>query len=131
VWLLSSACGGRRGGGGGATAARANPIPSCPHLHQRELCVDLGWQQQAQGSRGIKAILIYPMNALATDQARRLADLIHTIPALAGLRAGLYIGSSDEQQTAAMTATSGSVTLMISEVAKPVSANIAIRRRMD
>jgi DEAD/DEAH box helicase domain-containing protein len=63
-------------------------------------------QQQAQGSRGIKAILIYPMNALATDQARRIADLIHTTPALAGLRAGLYIGSSDEEQTAAMTATS-------------------------
>ncbi|KAF0655143.1 helicase family protein with metal-binding cysteine cluster [Cyanobium sp. Copco_Reservoir_LC18] len=63
-------------------------------------------QQQAQGTRGIKAILIYPMNALATDQARRIADLIHTTPALAGLRAGLYIGSSDEEQTAAMTATS-------------------------
>jgi DEAD/DEAH box helicase domain-containing protein len=63
-------------------------------------------QQQAQGTRGIKAILIYPMNALATDQARRIADLIHTIPALAGLRAGLYIGSSDEEQTPVMTATS-------------------------
>jgi DEAD/DEAH box helicase domain-containing protein len=63
-------------------------------------------QQQAQGSRGIKAILIYPMNALATDQARRIADLIHTIPALAGLRAGLYIGASDDAPTAAMTATS-------------------------
>jgi len=32
------------------------------------------------------------MNALATDQARRIADLIHSIPSLAGLRAGLYIG---------------------------------------
>ncbi|QPN61977.1 DEAD/DEAH box helicase [Synechococcus sp. CBW1004] len=63
-------------------------------------------QQQAPGTRGIKAILIYPMNALATDQARRIADLIHTTPALAGLRAGLYIGSSDDEQTAAMTATS-------------------------
>lgn len=62
--------------------------------------------QQAQGQRGIKAILIYPMNALATDQARRLADLIHAIPALAGLRAGLYIGASDEAPTAAMTADS-------------------------
>jgi DEAD/DEAH box helicase domain-containing protein len=63
-------------------------------------------QQQAQGLRGIKAILIYPMNALATDQARRIADLIHTIPALAGLRAGLYIGASDDAPTAAMSATS-------------------------
>lgn len=63
-------------------------------------------QQHAQGTRGIKAILIYPMNALATDQARRIADLIHTIPSLAGLRAGLYIGASDDTPTAAMTATS-------------------------
>jgi DEAD/DEAH box helicase domain-containing protein len=63
-------------------------------------------QQQAQSTRGIKAILIYPMNALATDQARRIADLIHTIPSLAGLRAGLYIGASDDAPTAAMTATS-------------------------
>ncbi len=63
-------------------------------------------QQRSQGTRGIKAIQIYPMNALATDQARRIADLIHTTPALAGLRAGLYIGSNDEAQTAAMTATS-------------------------
>ncbi|MCT0225546.1 DEAD/DEAH box helicase [Synechococcus sp. CS-1328] len=62
--------------------------------------------QHTQGQRGIKAILIYPMNALATDQARRIADLIHTIPALAGLRAGLYIGASDDAPTAAMSATS-------------------------
>ena len=38
---------------------------------------------------------------------------------------------TDVVRSSAMTATSGSVTLMISEVAKPVSANIAIRRRMD
>ena len=63
-------------------------------------------QQRIQGTRGIKAILIYPMNALATDQSRRIANLIHSIPALAGLRAGLYIGSSDDTPTAAMTATS-------------------------
>ena len=32
-------------------------------------------QQHAQAQRGIKAILIYPMNALATDQARRIAQI--------------------------------------------------------
>jgi DEAD/DEAH box helicase domain-containing protein len=63
-------------------------------------------QQQALGARGVKAILIYPMNALATDQARRIAQLIHDTPALAGLRGGLYIGASDDAPTAAMTATS-------------------------
>ncbi|MCP9820013.1 DEAD/DEAH box helicase [Synechococcus sp. Cruz-9H2] len=62
--------------------------------------------QHAQGQRGIKAILIYPMNALATDQARRIAQLIAETPSLAGLRAGLYIGSSDDAPTAAMSATS-------------------------
>lgn len=63
-------------------------------------------QQQDQAQRGIKAILIYPMNALATDQARRIADLIHTTPSLSGLRAGLYIGASDDTPTSAMTADS-------------------------
>ena len=39
---------------------------------------------------GIKAILIYPMNALATDQARRVAAAITGNPALNGIRAGIY-----------------------------------------
>ena len=46
------------------------------------------------------------MNALATDQARRIADLIHSTPSLSGLRAGLYIGASDDTPTSAMTANS-------------------------
>ncbi len=62
--------------------------------------------QHSEGQKGIKAILIYPMNALATDQARRIAELIHTTPSLAGLRAGLYIGAADELPTAAMGANS-------------------------
>ena len=42
---------------------------------------------------GIKAILLYPMNALASDQAARLARQIHEDPRLAGhVRAGIYIG---------------------------------------
>lgn len=45
------------------------------------------------GKPGIKAILVYPMNALATDQARRIAMAIHDTPALKGkVRAGLFIG---------------------------------------
>lgn len=43
-----------------------------------------------KGKPGIKAILIYPMNALATDQARRIADALTRIPSLKGVRAGLY-----------------------------------------
>jgi DEAD/DEAH box helicase domain-containing protein len=44
------------------------------------------------GVSGIKALVIYPMNALATDQARRFAEVIATTPAFAGLRVGLFVG---------------------------------------
>jgi len=61
--------------------------------------------RQQQGSLGIKAILIYPMNALATDQANRIAELIHNTPSLQGkVTAGLYIGDQDETPTALMSA---------------------------
>ena len=48
-------------------------------------------RQKQQGKPGIKAILLYPMNALATDQTQRINELL-TDPALAGVTAGLYIG---------------------------------------
>lgn len=44
------------------------------------------------GTGGIKALVIYPMNALATDQARRFAEVIAKTPAFAGLRVGLFVG---------------------------------------
>ena len=43
------------------------------------------------GHRGIKAILLYPMNALATDQAHRIEDLLRD-PVLQHVTAALYIG---------------------------------------
>ncbi len=56
--------------------------------------------EQAE-TRGIKAIIIYPMNALATDQAGRIARMIHENTALnreqgANVRVGLYIGASGD-----------------------------------
>jgi DEAD/DEAH box helicase domain-containing protein len=43
--------------------------------------------------RGIKVIILYPMNALATDQAKRLAETIYQDPKLKGkITAGLFIG---------------------------------------
>ncbi|WP_327332207.1 DEAD/DEAH box helicase [Streptomyces anulatus] len=48
-------------------------------------------RQQAQGNRGIKAVLLYPMNALATDQAGRIGEYLSR-PELAQVTAGLYIG---------------------------------------
>lgn len=49
---------------------------------------------KAAGEQGVKALILYPMNALANDQARRLTELLTTTPALAGIRAGIYIGDS-------------------------------------
>jgi DEAD/DEAH box helicase domain-containing protein len=46
------------------------------------------------GEAGVKALVIYPMNALATDQARRFAELVASIPAFNGLRVGLYVGGN-------------------------------------
>ena len=45
---------------------------------------------------GIKVIILYPMNALATDQAKRLAEMIHEDQRLKGkIRAGLFIGEGN------------------------------------
>ena len=51
------------------------------------------WRRR--GEKGIKAIILYPMNALATDQAGRLARMIAGDPRLKGIRAGLYVGDDD------------------------------------
>ncbi|GAA3726853.1 DEAD/DEAH box helicase [Plantactinospora mayteni] len=45
-----------------------------------------------QRGPGIKAILLYPMNALATDQTKRLNDLLVEHAELHQVTAGLYIG---------------------------------------
>ena len=55
------------------------------------------------GRKGIKAILIYPMNALATDQAQRLARLIYRNPVLKSfVTAGLYVGEEEKDPCTAM-----------------------------
>ena len=59
-----------------------------------------------QGQPGVKAIFIYPMNALATDQAGRIARLIHQHKCLKKVRAGLYIGSAERVTHKKMTANS-------------------------
>ncbi len=46
------------------------------------------------GEGGIKALVIYPMNALAADQAGRIAAMVASVPAFAGLRVGLYVGGN-------------------------------------
>lgn len=54
------------------------------------------------GERGVKALVIYPMNALATDQARRFAEIIANTPAFNGLRVGLFIGGNFGQPGSGM-----------------------------
>ncbi|MBV7432352.1 DEAD/DEAH box helicase, partial [Dermabacteraceae bacterium TAE3-ERU5] len=46
------------------------------------------------GISGTKALLLYPMNALASDQAGRLAGLITPQPQLSGHTAALYTGEA-------------------------------------
>ena len=51
-------------------------------------------RMRAKGQRGIKALILYPMNALASDQAGRIAETIHESSLLAGVTAGMYVGGS-------------------------------------
>lgn len=57
----------------------------------------------SQSEPGIKAIIVYPMNALATDQARRIAKAIHRIPSLKGVRCGIYADAEPKPATDVMT----------------------------
>lgn len=51
---------------------------------------------QQQHRPGIKVIILYPMNALATDQAKRLAEMIAEDDRLQGkITAGLFIGEGN------------------------------------
>ncbi|GGK67580.1 DEAD/DEAH box helicase [Nocardia camponoti] len=54
---------------------------------------------KARGEHGIKAILLYPMNALVTDQGRRLANYLHDDPRLSEVTAGVYIGGEGRRRT--------------------------------
>lgn len=59
---------------------------------------------QHRGERGIKALIIYPMNALASDQAKRIAELIYNSPELRGnVSAGMYVGGQEETPSRMMS----------------------------
>ena len=58
---------------------------------------------QHRGESGIKALIIYPMNALATDQALRIARLIHSSPELRGnVNVGMYVGGQSSLDSKTM-----------------------------
>lgn len=54
---------------------------------------------QKAGITGVKALILYPMNALANDQAGRLAETIAQSPELGGVRAALYTGQQNGSST--------------------------------
>jgi len=57
--------------------------------------------------RGVKAIVVYPMNALATDQARRIARLVQEHEELrARVSVGLFVGDATSETESGMTADS-------------------------
>lgn len=65
---------------------------------------------QHRGERGIKALIIYPMNALAADQARRIAELIYGSDELRGnVTVGMYVGG-EEHTPARMMSEHGVIT---------------------
>jgi DEAD/DEAH box helicase domain-containing protein len=59
--------------------------------------------------KGIKALVIYPMNALAGDQARRFAEVIAGTPAFKDLRVGLYVGGAKGKPGSGAAMTSNTV----------------------
>ena len=62
----------------------------------------LDYCRGAVGAPGVKAILVYPMNALAADQARRIAQTIDRTPALRGrVTAGIFVGRDNQPQRSA------------------------------
>ena len=58
----------------------------------------LDYCHKHKNERGVKVIILYPMNALATDQAKRLAEAIHEDTRLRGsVTAGLFIGEGKDK----------------------------------
>ncbi|MEU7746720.1 DEAD/DEAH box helicase [Nonomuraea sp. NPDC049158] len=52
-------------------------------------------RKRAQGRHGVKAVLLYPMNALAADQAHRINDYLQ-MAGMEEVTAALYIGDTPE-----------------------------------
>src|SRR5664279_3963281 len=62
--------------------------------------VDHVVRARRNGITGTKALILYPMNALANDQAQRLAAMITGYPELGGITAALYTGQQGPPRTA-------------------------------
>lgn len=61
-------------------------------------------RHRRHGGTGVSALILYPMNALATDQAQRLARMITEDPQLGGIRAGIYVGDQGDKKRSRVSA---------------------------
>ncbi|MET4004290.1 ATP-dependent helicase YprA (DUF1998 family)/ribosomal protein S27AE [Arthrobacter sp. UYCu511] len=61
--------------------------------------IDHVLRAKRNGVTGMKALILYPMNALANDQAKRLAEMLTSHPQLNGITAGIYTGQKDAPRT--------------------------------
>ncbi|WP_435616021.1 DEAD/DEAH box helicase [Streptomyces coelicoflavus] len=55
-------------------------------------------REREAGRTGVKAVLLYPMNALATDQAQRINGYLEKDTRLERVRAALYIGDKPSRE---------------------------------
>ena len=91
----------------GLTAERHRPLPTLVTTGtgsgktEAFLYPILDHVQRAKraGITGMKAIILYPMNALANDQALRLTRLLTDNAGLAGITAALYTGEAGPKRT--------------------------------
>lgn len=60
-------------------------------------------RHRRQGGTGVSGLILYPMNALATDQAQRLARMITEDPQFGGIRAAIYTGDGGDAKRSRVT----------------------------
>ena len=78
------------GTGSGKTECFLYPILEYCYRHRAE--------------QGVKALIIYPMNALASDQAKRIAELIYGSDELRGnVSVGMYVGGGSHTAARGMS----------------------------
>ncbi|WP_328601243.1 DEAD/DEAH box helicase [Actinomadura physcomitrii] len=65
-------------------------------------------RQRKQGNPGVRAVVLYPMNALATDQADRISKLLAR-HGLGDVSAGLYIGDVPDTEFAGVLTRRGEI----------------------
>jgi ATP-dependent helicase YprA (DUF1998 family) len=61
--------------------------------------IDHVLRAKRRGVTGMKALILYPMNALANDQAQRLATILTSSADLAGVTAAIYTGEQGPQRS--------------------------------